>query len=384
MNSDNFESIEKKDNTMQFRPEKKFGFGLMRLPKLEDGSIDVKQTSDMVDLFLANGFTYFDTAFVYEGSEEAIRKALVERYPRDSYTLATKMNGWMGCYDEASCKAQFETSLERTGAGYFDYYLLHAIQENNYTKYDEYHIWDYVKQLKEEGKVKHWGFSFHSNPERLEELLTLHLDVDFVQLQINYKDWEDDNVQSRRNYEVCVKHNKPVVVMEPVKGGNLANPLPEINEIFKVYHPDLSPASWAIRFAASLDNVMVVLSGMSNLDQMKDNVSFMKDFTSLNEEELAILDKARTIMNEVETVPCTACHYCTEGCPMSIPIPDIFSSYNVVLQYNDLATAKRRYNRMTKDKGKASNCIQCGQCEGACPQRINVIERLKKAAEIFD
>ncbi|MBR4471624.1 MAG: aldo/keto reductase [Erysipelotrichaceae bacterium] len=369
---------------MEFRPEKKLGFGLMRLPKLEDGSIDVEQTKDMVDLFLENGFTYFDTAFVYEGSEDAIRQALVERYPRESYTLATKMNGWLGCDDEASCKAQFDTSLQRTGAGYFDYYLLHALQENTYQKYDEYHVWDYVKQLKEEGKVKHYGFSFHAKPELLEELLTLHPDVDFVQLQINYADWEDENVQSRRNYEVCVKHGKPVVVMEPIKGGSLANPLPQIAEMFKGYNPDDSAASWAIRFVASLENVMVVLSGMSTLDQMKDNVSYMKDFKPLNEEEQEIIVKARKILDEVEIVPCTACHYCTEGCPMGIPIPEIFSCLNAVLQYNDMAAGKRRYERVTADKAKAGDCIQCGQCEGACPQRINVIERLQKASELFD
>ena len=361
---------------------KKLGFGLMRLPRSEDGAIDIAQTSEMVDHFLDAGFTYFDTAFVYEGSEEAIRKALVERHPRDSYTLATKING-MAAHDEESCKQEFYTSLERTGAGYFDYYLLHAIQVNNYTKYDEYHIWDFVKGLKEKGLVKHYGFSFHATPELLDELLTKHPEVDFVQLQINYADWEDEVVASRKNYEVCVKHGKPVVVMEPIKGGTLANPIPEITKMFKDASPEASTASWAIRFVASLENVMVVLSGMSTLEQMDDNISYMKDFQPLNEEEQEVIRQVQKKLSEIETIPCTACHYCTEGCPMGIPIPDIFKLVNSVTLYND-AKAKRGYERRTEGKGKASDCIQCGQCEGACPQRINIIERLQGAVEMFE
>ena len=362
---------------------KKLGFGLMRLPRLADGTIDVEQVKTMVDAFLENGFTYFDTAFVYEGSEEAIRKALVERHPRDSYTLATKING-MAARDEESCKQQFYTSLERTGAGYFDYYLLHAIQTNNFTKYDEYHIWDFVKELKEKGLVRHYGFSFHATPELLDEILTRHPEVDFVQLQINYADWESEDVQSRKNYEVCVKHGKPVVVMEPVKGGTLADPVPAVSELMKSCHPDLSEASWAIRFVASLENVMVVLSGMSNLEQMQDNISYMKDFQPLNEEEADIIHQVQKILSEIETIPCTACHYCTEGCPMQIPIPDIFKCVNSVLVYNSLDSARRRYERVVREKGRASDCVQCGQCEGACPQRINVIERLQLAVEMFE
>ncbi len=231
----------------------KLGFGLMRLPKLEDGSIDIEQTKQMVDHFMDAGLTYFDTAFVYPGSEEATRKALVERYPRESYTLATKINAWMGCTDAASCKAQFETSLARTGAGYFDYYLLHALQSDNYKKYDEYGIWDFAAEMKEKGLIRHVGFSFHATPELLDEILRAHPEVDFVQLQLNYADWENPAVASRANYEVARRHGKSIVVMEPVKGGALANPPEQMASILREANPTASLASWAIRYVASLD-----------------------------------------------------------------------------------------------------------------------------------
>ncbi|MBO4218629.1 MAG: aldo/keto reductase [Erysipelotrichaceae bacterium] len=360
---------------------KKLGFGLMRLPQ-ENGAIDVEQFKEMVDLFLENGFTYFDTAYIYEGSEEATRKALVERHPRDSYTLASKINAAVA-EDEESCKQQFRTSLERTGAGYFDYYLLHAIQLNNYEKYDEYHIWDFVRGLKEQGLVKHYGFSFHATPELLDKLLTDHPDVDFVQLQINYADWDNPDVQSRANYEVARKHGKPIVVMEPIKGGTLANPVPQVREVFEQANPNVSLASWAIRFVASHEGIMVVLSGMSSLEQMENNVSYMKDFQPLSEEEEAVIERAREVFDSIETIPCTRCHYCTPGCPMGIPIPEIFEHVNRRLVYNDARSAIR-YGRVTEGKGKASDCIQCGQCEGACPQQINIIERLQQAVEMFE
>ena len=257
----------------------KLGFGLMRLPRLENGSIDIEQTSRMTDAFLAAGGRYFDTAYVYEGSEEAARKALVERHPRDSYYLATKLNAGEGfCQNAEEAKAELRTSLERTGAGYFDFYLLHALGQKNVDRYNSFGLWDFVKEIKEEGLVRHYGFSFHDSPEFLDQLLTEHPDVEFVQLQINYADWEDPVVQSRACYEVAKKHGKPVVVMEPVKGGTLADPPQALKDIFEKELPDASPASWAIRFVASLDNVMMVLSGMSSMEQMEDNLSYMKDF----------------------------------------------------------------------------------------------------------
>ena len=361
----------------------KLGFGLMRLPKDPDGGEDIKQTCEMADKFIAAGGTYFDTAYVYDNgkSEEAFRLAVAERYPRESYTLATKLCAWLQCHDEESAKQQFYTSLERTGAGYFDYYLLHALQRNNYKKYDEYHIWDFAQEQKEKGLIKHWGFSFHADPELLEELLTAHPEVDFVQLQINYADWNNPGVSSRRNWEICKKHGKPVTIMEPVKGGVLANPIPEVQKILKEANPDASFASWAVRYAASLDNIITVLSGMSNLAQMEDNLSYMKDFRPLNEAEQEVIRKAQAALDEDKKIACTACHYCTGGCPMNIAIPEIFTVYN--RKEGSVAfRTKREYTIVTTGKGKASDCVACGQCEGACPQHLPIIDLLKRCAEI--
>lgn len=361
----------------------KLGFGLMRLPKLEDGkSIDVAQVSKMVDLFIAAGGTYFDTAYVYdEGrSEEAIKLALVDRYPRESYTLCTKLNAWHGASDEESAKQEFYTSLERTGAGYFDYYLLHAIMDGNAHFYDDYHLWSFVPELKKKGLVKHWGFSFHGTPECLDKLLTDHPDVDFIQLQINYADWEDNNVASRKCWEIARKHGKSITVMEPVKGGALADPIEPVKEIFKKAAPDMSPASWAIRYAASLEGIITVLSGMSNIAQMEDNLSYMKDFRPLNDAEQKVIREAVEAMNAVETIRCTACHYCTEGCPMQIPIPEIFRVRNNQRIFNTGERAKGAYRNATRERGKASQCLQCGQCESACPQHLPIIELLQECA----
>ena len=358
----------------------KLGFGLMRLPKLEDGkTIDVEQTAKMVDLFLDAGGTYFDTAYVYDNgeSEAAIRKALVERHPRESYTLCTKLNAWLGEPDEAEAKRQLEISLERTGAGYFDYYLLHALQRNNYKKYDEYRLWDFVKEAKEKGSIKYWGFSFHGDPALLEELLTAHPDVDFIQLHINYADWENPDVAARECWEIARKPGKSVTIMEPVKGGALADPIPQVQEIFKKAAPELSCASWAIRYAASLEGIITVLSGMSNIAQMEDNLSYMKDFKPLTEAEQQVIADAKAAMDAVDTIKCTACHYCTENCPMQIPIPEIFSVRNQQMIFNQGAG---RYAHVTKEKGKASDCIQCGQCEGACPQHLPIISYLQDCA----
>ena len=363
----------------------KLGFGLMRLPKLPDGSIDIEQTKEMVDLFLDAGFTYFDTAYVYDNgeSEKAAKAALVDRHPRESYTLCTKLCAWMGANDEKSAKQQFYTSLERTGAGYFDYYLLHALQRSNYKVYDEYHIWDFVKEQKAKGLIKYYGFSFHADPALLEELLTDHPDVDFVQLQINYADWDNPGVASRECWEIARRHGKSITIMEPVKGGALADPVPAVQEILKSADKNASLASWAVRFAASLDGIITVLSGMSNTRQMKDNLSYMKNFKPLDEAERAVIRRAQAVLNGDDSVPCTACHYCTDGCPKNIPIPEIFSVKNRQ-RGNAEFRGKREYTIATEGKGKASECIECGQCENACPQQIKVITHLKSCAEQFE
>ncbi len=360
----------------------KLGFGLMRLPK-KVLSTDIEQVKKMVDLFMEAGFTYFDTAYVYGTSETDIKKALVDRYPRESYTLATKLNAFMMCHDEKSAKAQFYKSLERTGAGYFDYYLMHALMENNYKKYDKYHIWDFLKERKAEGLIKHYGFSFHAGPELLDKLLTEHPEVDFVQLQINYADWNNPEVTSRANYEVARRHGKSIVVMEPVKGGKLANPPKEIKKLFQSYAPDASAASWAIRFAASLDGIITVLSGMSNVAQMEDNLSYMKNFQPLNAEEQKIIREAQNILGNSAEIPCTACHYCTDGCPKQIPIPDIFAATNLQLGNGQAAQAKERYAAIPEGR-RASDCIECEQCERACPQHLKITDLLKQCAEMLE
>lgn len=359
----------------------KLGFGLMRLPRLENGEIDVQQVSEMVDRFIAAGGTYFDTAFVYQGSEEATKKALVERYPRESYTLATKLNAAMFAKDEETAKSEFEISLERTGAGYFDFYLLHALQRSNVALYDNYHLWDYVKQLKAEGKIKHYGFSFHADPELLEELLEKHPDVEFVQLQLNYADWENPGVASRRNWEICKAHGIPVTIMEPVKGGILADPIDSVKEIFDREQNGLSYSSWAIRFAASLDNILVVLSGMSNIAQMEDNLSYMKNFKPLSEHEQEVIKEAQQALDRDQSIPCTACHYCTEGCPMNIPIPEIFTVENRKKGSPEFRTI-REYTIVTSGRGNASDCIGCGQCESVCPQHLPIIELLERCRSL--
>ena len=359
----------------------KLGFGLMRLPRLEDGAIDVPQVSKMVDLFLEAGGTYFDTAFAYPGSEEAIKKALVERYPRESYTLATKLMCNDEVNDEETAKKELLTSLERSGAGYFDYYLLHALQRGNYEKYDRFHLWDYVKELKEKGLVKHYGFSFHADPELLEELLTKHPDVDFVQLQINYADWENPGVNSKKNLEICKAHGKPVVVMEPVKGGILADPIDSVKAILDAEGSGMSYSSWAIRFVCSQEGIFTVLSGMSNVEQMEDNLSYMKDFKPLDEHEIKVIEACQAALNADQSIPCTACHYCTPGCPMNIPIPEIFAVENRKKGSPAFRT-KREYVIVTQGRGQASDCIQCGQCEGICPQHLPIISLLERCREI--
>ncbi len=364
----------------------KLGFGLMRLPKTKDGKIDLGQTKQMVDQFMAAGLTYFDTAYVYDDgdSERAAKAALVDRYPRESFTLATKLCAWMGAHDEKSAKQQFYTSLERTGAGYFDYYLLHALQAGNYKTYDKYHIWDFVKEQKEKGLIKHWGFSFHATPDILDQLLTDHPDAEFVQLQLNYADWENPDVTARENYEVARKHGKSIVVMEPVKGGALANPPTKVQEIFRQADLKASFASWAIRYAASLDGIITVLSGMSNLEQMEDNLSYMKDFRPLNAHEQQAIRKAQEAINGVKSIPCTACHYCTGGCPKQIPIPEIFAARNRQLVWGQLQEGQAAYDQLAAKGNVASDCIGCGQCERACPQHIKVIQRLKECAAALE
>jgi predicted aldo/keto reductase-like oxidoreductase len=359
---------------------KKLGFGLMRLPQSDPAdskAIDIERTKAMADRFMAEGFTYFDTAAPYHSgmSEVAFGEAVAARYPRDSYILTDKLSLFK-IEKAEDIPSFFDSQLEKLKVEYLDYYLLHAIQRGNYEMYEEYGLWDYMAELKKKGLIRHWGFSFHADPELLRILLTKHPDAEFVQLQLNYADWENPGVASRKNWEICKEFGKPVTVMEPVKGGILADPIPTVKAVFDPVRGGSSYSSYAVRFAASLENLIVVLSGMSSLAQMEDNLSYMKDFRPLTEAEQELIHKAQEALNNDKSIPCTACRYCTEGCPMGIPIPDIFTVANRRKGSPRFRTV-REYGIVTQGKGKASECIQCGQCEAACPQHLPIIELLE-------
>ncbi len=358
---------------------KKLGFGLMRLPQ-KDGKIDIEHTKKMVDRFLDAGFTYFDTAWAYGESESAARRALVERYPRDKFQLATKNAAWINCKTREDAIAQFETSLKNTGAGYFDFYLLHNLGETRTKIFDEFDLWNFVQEKKNEGLIRHVGFSFHSTPEDLDEILTNHPEMEFVQLQINYADWDNAAIQSRACYEIARKHNKPVIIMEPVKGGRLAAPPEPVAEILKKADPVSSYASWAVRFAADLDGVITVLSGMSSIEQMEDNISYMKDFTHLSSDERKTINAAQEALNAIPLIPCTSCNYCAKVCPNNIGIADSFNAMNFMTLYKDKEAAKRQEKMSVGNHSKksASECIKCGKCEEVCPQHIAIRDELEK------
>lgn len=361
---------------------RKLGFGLMRLPQ-KDGAIDVEQVKEMTDRFLEAGFTYFDTAWAYAGSEDAIRQALVERCPRERYQLATKNAAWINCKTKEEAYAQFDVSLERTGAGFFDFYLLHNLGEGRTRYFDEFDMWNWAQEKKKEGLIKHVGFSFHSTPEELEELLNAHPEIEFVQLQINYADWENPAVQSRRCYETARKHGKPVIIMEPVKGGMLATPPESVEKIFKAAEPASSTASWAVRFAASLEGVITVLSGMSSIGQMEDNLACMRDFTGFTAGQKEVVKRAQEELGKIPLIPCTSCNYCAKVCPMNIGISGSFTAMNYLTLYGDKGAAKSQEEWLVSKHGlkHADACVKCGKCEEACPQHIAVRENLVKVRE---
>lgn len=365
----------------------KLGFGFMRLPMIEaanEKTIDIEQVKRMVDAFMDAGFTYFDTARGYHGgaSEAALKQALVERYPRESFQVATKLPAWMA-KDADEARSMFSTSLEQSGAGYFDFYLLHNLGESRTALFDDYGLWDFAQAQKEAGLIRHLGFSFHDKADEFERVLEAHPEVDFVQLQINYADWESESIESRKCYEIARAHGLPVVIMEPVKGGSLVK-LPEsVAAILREADPNAPLVSWALRFAASLDGVVCVLSGMSTLEQVEQNVAIMKDFRPLDEGERAVVDRARDALDALPVIPCTDCRYCLKGCPEGVRIPVALASLNMLIAFSDEYRAQENYD-WNAEGGEASKCIECGACEEVCPQHIAIIDELKKAAAKFE
>lgn len=363
----------------------KLGFGLMRLPE-KDKLIDHEQVCVMVDKYMAAGLNYFDTAYVYHGgmSEVEAREAVVNRYPRDSFYLATKLPAWSIHSLEDRDKI-FNEQCERAGVDYFDFYLLHSVEDgNNYDAYVKYDCFDWGVKKKAEGRIRHFGFSFHGTPALLEKILDEHPEVEFVQIQLNYADWNNPLVQSGKLYSILSERNIPIIVMEPVKGGTLASMKPELEEIYKAIRPDKSIASWALRFVASLPGVMTILSGMSSEAQMDDNIGTFTNFEPLSEEEKDAVNKVTAIMLDTPVVGCTACRYCTDGCPMVISIPDILRAYNTENMYPGDMRPHFFYNGLVSHSGRAGDCIQCGQCESVCPQHLPIIELLQKASAMFD
>ena len=363
--------------------KKNFGFGCMRLP-ITDGEVDCAEMIRMVDTFLENGFNYFDTAHGYLGgkSETALRQCLTSRYPRESYILTNKLSSHF-ISKEADIRPMFQQQLEACGVEYFDFYLMHAQDKNSFAKYKAIRAYEVSLELLAEGKIRHFGISFHDQADVLEQILTEYPQIEVVQIQLNYVDFEDPSVQSRKCLEVCRKHGKPAIVMEPVKGGSLVNLPEQAQRIFDALGGG-SNASYAIRFAASQEGVMMVLSGMGDMAMMNDNIRYMKDFQPLNEAEQAAVEKVCTIFRELGAIPCTACRYCTEVCPQGIAIPDLFSLLNAKRIWNNWNTEYYYHNISTKEGTKAKDCLQCGACEGICPQHLEIRKLLKDVSAEFD
>lgn len=362
--------------------KKQLGFGCMRLP-MQGSEVDYTEFTKMIDAFMSRGFNYFDTASVYiEGkSEIALKTCLVNRYPRDQFVYTNKLSSSL-FQTEADIRPLFERQLQTCGLTYFDFYLMHAQNKDNYQKYKQTRAYETAYALKAEGKIKHVGLSFHDKAEVLDMILTEQPQIEAVQIQFNYLDTEDPQIQSRLCYEVCRKHHKPIIVMEPVKGGSLVHIPPKAQALFDQLG-SYSYASYAIRYAASFEGVMMVLSGMSNYDQMKDNLSYMNDFQPLSKQEYSIIQQVKDIIKRANTIPCTSCRYCVEGCPKQIDIPGIFTCLNAINSQQD-ANVKEDYRAYTFQKGKAKDCISCGKCEKTCPQHLEIRKLLKKASWYLD
>ncbi|MCL1981936.1 MAG: aldo/keto reductase [Clostridiales bacterium] len=378
-------------------PIKKLGFGFMRLPEISekpDSEIDIEHVKKMVDLYMERGFSYFDTAFVYNNgkSEEAVRLAVSERYPRDKFQAASKLPLWKPV-DFSQMQETTKTSLDRMGLEFFDLYLLHGVGPGRLEMLDKTKAWDYLAGVRESGKAKNIGFSYHGDGDTLNRILDAHADdLDIVQLQINYLDWEDENIQSKKCYDAAIAHGVGVIVMEPVKGGSLANFTPAVADVFKRANPNASIASWALRFPLNLDGVVTVLSGMSSIEQVEDNTAIADAAGPLTDAEMKVIAEAMDELKKISTIPCTECRYCTGDCPQKINTPRIIGVLNDFAKYQNIASAKRMYGLITSGAAmlgggapaKSSDCIECGSCEDHCPQNIKIVEAHREAVRLFE
>jgi predicted aldo/keto reductase-like oxidoreductase len=352
------------------------GFGNMRLPKVE-GKFDFATTDKMIDAFLAAGFTYFDTCFVYEASEKALGESLVKRYPREQFQINTKLS-LLPTKSADDLQKQFETSLERLGTDYVDYYFLHSLNSNYLKKAEKFGAWEFLRGLKEKGFAKHIGFSFHDTPELLDDTLSKHPETELVLLQLNYLDWENPKIQSRRLYETARKHNVPISVMEPCKGGWLSSETSESGKLLKSANPEVSVSSWAFRFLAELEGIATILSGMGTLDEVEDNIKTFKTYKPLSEEEHGLIKKAVEIINSTPSSPCTDCRYCVPQCPKSIIIPEYLHLYNNYLVHKNVDSLQHLYYMMGLTAAQPQDCVKCGACEKVCPQHIEIPDYMEK------
>jgi len=360
----------------------KLGFGYMRLPRNENGEADIEQINKMVDTFLESGGTYFDTAYVYGDSEEVMGKTLVKRHAREKYQIATKLP--VGMINKDRPKEHFiEESLRRLGTDYVDFYLLHGINAGSSKQAEELGVWDYLKELKEKGTIRHIAFSFHGNPEDLNEILEKHPETEMIMPQLNYDDWDKPKTNARRIHEIITKFNVPIVAMEPLLGGKLASTDSPIAKIFKAANPDVSVASWALRFIAQQKGIFVTLSGMSNFEQIIDNIKTFADLKPLSESEMGLIDDAVKALRAVPRVECTSCNYCKD-CPENIPIANLINLYNDHLIHKTTTNLAGSYGWMTSNKGKAKACTSCGACEKICPQNLEIIDTMQKVSKLFD
>lgn len=357
------------------------GLGCMRLPLVEGSTteIDYEKAQEIVDYAYNHGINYFDTAYPYHGgqSEKFIGQAL-KKYPRESFNLVSKLPVWL-IKEEADLDKYFNEQLTNCQTEYFDFYLCHAIDASRFQTIKDFNIFDFLMKKKEEGKIRHIGFSFHDQPEVLAEIADAY-PWDFAQIQLNYLDWEQ--YKSKEQYEILAEREIPCIIMEPVRGGTLANPCEESNKIFKNARPDMSVASWAIRYAATFPNVLTVLSGMSNMEQIKDNVNTMTNFEPLTEEDQKVVQAALEAYKKNNTIPCTGCRYCMD-CPAGVDIPEVFKIYNDFAVSKFKSTFKSNYNSLP-DSAKSHNCISCGACVSQCPQGINIPEKMSEIADLIE